>query len=87
MCARMRKDDIRTLKILKSMSEFGGLWKHQNKPACTKSVSVQNVKVGHYTKEEEDIKILTIIMFGQLYVRLWNSFVFCFVFTIVLAWL
>ena len=25
-------------KILWSMSEFGGVWKHQNNPACTKSV-------------------------------------------------
>ena len=44
VCIRMQKDHIRTLKILWSMSEFGGLWKHQNNPACTKSVSVQNVE-------------------------------------------
>ena len=36
------------------MSEFGGLGKHQNNPVCTKSVSLQNVEVGHYTKEEEE---------------------------------
>ena len=37
------------------MSEFGGLWKHQNNPACTKSVkSLQNVEVGHYIGEEEE---------------------------------
>ena len=40
---------ICTLKILLSLSEFDGLWKHQNNPACTKtkSVSLQNVEVGH----------------------------------------
>ena len=33
------------------MSEFAGLWKHQNKPVCTKSgKSLQNVEVGHYTE-------------------------------------
>ena len=26
--------------ILESMSEFGGPWKQQNNPACTKSVRV-----------------------------------------------
>ena len=36
------------------MSEFGGLWKHQTNPACTKSVSLRNVEVGHYTEEEEE---------------------------------
>jgi len=34
------------------MSEFDGLWRHQNNPVCTKSVSLQNAEVGHYTKEE-----------------------------------
>ena len=37
------------------MSEFGGLWKHQNNPACTKkwqAQSLQNVEVRHYTEEE-----------------------------------
>ena len=36
-----------------SMSEFVGLWKQQNNPACTKSVSLHHVEVGHYTKEAE----------------------------------
>ena len=27
---RMQRDHMRTLKIMLSMSEFGGLWKHQN---------------------------------------------------------
>ena len=40
VCIRMQKDYIRMLKILQSMSEFGGLWKHPNNPACTKSVRV-----------------------------------------------
>ena len=31
----MQNDHIRTLMILKSMSEFGGVWKHQNNPAWT----------------------------------------------------
>ena len=31
---------IRMLKILWSMSEFSGLWKHQNNPANTKGVRV-----------------------------------------------
>ena len=37
------------------MTESGGLWKHQNNPAGTKSVSsLQNVEVGHYRAEEEE---------------------------------
>ena len=45
----MQKDHIRTLKILQSVSEFGGLWKHRNRnPACIKSAkSLQSVKAGH----------------------------------------
>ena len=31
------------LKILLSISEFGGLWKHPNTPACTSSVKVFNL--------------------------------------------
>ena len=34
------KDHMRTLMILRSMSESGGLWKHQNNPAPSKSVRV-----------------------------------------------
>ena len=34
------------------MSEVSGLWKHQNNPACTKSVSLHNAEVGHHTEEE-----------------------------------
>ena len=37
------------------MSEFGGLWKHQNNPASTESVkSLHSFEVGHYTREEEE---------------------------------
>lgn len=39
------------------MSEFGGLPKHQGNPscaACTKSVSLHNVEIGHYTEEDEE---------------------------------
>lgn len=54
LCIRMqkkkKKSHIRTLKILQFMSEFGGLRKHENSPACTKSVKVHNVEVGHYER-------------------------------------
>ena len=41
VCIRMQKDHtIRSLKILQSLSQFGGLCKHQNSPACTKSLIV-----------------------------------------------
>ena len=39
VCMGMQKDHICMLKILWSVSEFGGLWKHQNNTACTRSVS------------------------------------------------
>ena len=35
------------LMILQSMSEFNGVWKHQNNPACTTGISHHNVEVGH----------------------------------------
>ena len=31
------------LKILSSMSQFSGLWKHTNNPTCTESVKLQTV--------------------------------------------
>ena len=40
VCIGMQKDHTRTLKILQSTSEFGGLWKHPNNPACTNTNSV-----------------------------------------------
>ena len=42
-----------TLKFLLSILEFSEIWKHQNNPACTKSVNLQNVEVGHYTEDEK----------------------------------
>ena len=41
------------------MSVFDGLWKHQNYPVCTKSVSLHDVEVGHYTKEDEEKEEVT----------------------------
>ena len=55
VCSHSQKDPIRALKILQSMSEFGGLRKHHNKPACTKSVRVfkmLKLYYKHYTEEE-----------------------------------
>ena len=45
----------RTLNIMQSMSEFDGLWKHQNNPACTKSVSLEPsvLKLDTQTEDEE----------------------------------
>ena len=34
------------------MSQLEGPLKHQTNPACTKSVSLHHVEVGHYTKDE-----------------------------------
>ena len=41
VCIRMRKDHVRALKSRYSMSEFGGLWKHSNNTACTKTCDAQ----------------------------------------------
>ena len=57
MCICMPKDQICTLKILQSMSEFSGLWKQQNKLACTKSVRVFIMLKLDTTKEEEEEKL------------------------------
>jgi len=48
-----RKDHIRAIKILQSISEFGGLWQQQDNPARTERVSLHHAKVEHYTNEEE----------------------------------
>ena len=40
------------------MSEFGGLWKHQNNPACTNIVSLHNVE-----EEEEGRLVLVVLVF------------------------
>ena len=55
MYIRIQDHILRTLKILWSMSGFGGLWKQQNNSACTKNVrSLQNAEVGHYTEDDEE---------------------------------
>ena len=59
MCIRMQKDHIRTLKMLQSMSELGGLWKNH---ACTKSINnLRNVEGGHSTEVEEE-KTMMVMM-------------------------
>ena len=44
-----------------ALSEFDGLWKHQNNPACTKSVSLRNFEVGRYTEEEGSKVAFTVL--------------------------
>ena len=59
MCIWMQINRVHSLKILQSISEFGGLWKHQNNPACTQSVkSLQNVEVGHST----DVVVVVVVV-------------------------
>ena len=54
MCKKMPKITYRHVTMLLwSMSQFGGLWKQQNSPACTESVCLHNVEVGHYRKKED----------------------------------
>ena len=54
----MSKDHIHKLKILSTLSEFGGLRKHQNNPACTKSVRViRMLNSGHYMEGKKENKI------------------------------
>ena len=53
MCICMQQDHIRMLKILWFMSEFGGLWKEQNNPACTKNDSNGQL-CGQWSLMEED---------------------------------
>ena len=36
------------------MSMFGGSWKHENNPACTRSVSLQYVQAGQDVDKHED---------------------------------
>ena len=50
----MQKDHRHTVNFLLFMSEFGGLWKHQQqqKTCLIKGVkSLHNVEVGHYAEE------------------------------------
>ena len=57
VCIRMQKDHIRTFKIMQSMSKFDGLWKHQNNPACTKSViTFIMLKMGTIQKKKKKKK-------------------------------
>ena len=51
------------VKILQAMSEFRGLWKQQNNPACTKSASLHNAEVGHYTEKEESFHFTALLLF------------------------
>ena len=43
------------------MSDFSGLWKCQNNPACTKSVFIM-LKLVHYVEEEEEKEDLACIL-------------------------
>ena len=52
---QLLKEHIHKLKVMQSMSLFGGLWKHQNNPACTGGrgggvilVLTETAEVGHY---------------------------------------
>ena len=51
LCARSH---ISRLELLQSTIELGGLRKHPDNPACTRSVSPQTQEAGHYTEEEEE---------------------------------
>ena len=60
VCIHWQKDRIRTLKMLWSMSQMGGLWKRQNTTVYTKvklaklqkCQSLQNVEAGYYSSED-----------------------------------
>lgn len=57
MCTHMQKDYVCTIKTLRPMSEFGGLWNQQNNSACTKTAkSLPRVGAGHNMEEEEEEK-------------------------------
>ena len=62
MHTRMQKDHIHMLKILQSMSEFGRLCKQQYNPACTKSVSLHNVKLDTIQKKKKKEKNFVITL-------------------------
>ena len=56
----MQKDHMSTLEILLSMSEFGGLWKQQNNPACTKCIrAFRGPKLDNIWKKNSDISAST----------------------------
>ena len=50
----VQKDHVRTLKY--RVVHVRVRRKHQNNPACTKSVSLQHVEIGH-DMEEEDLPV------------------------------
>ena len=53
------------VKILWSVSEFGGLWKHQDNPACTKSVRVfRLLKLDAIRKKTEEPSVLLCVTVG-----------------------
>ena len=56
MCICMQKDHVSMLKILQSTSKFGGLWKQQNNPACTKNDSNGQLWGQWSLTEEEEAK-------------------------------
>ena len=57
------KDHIHMLKILSTLSELGGLWKHQNNPACTKSVRViRMLNLGHYIRKGKKQRIRSVLL-------------------------
>ena len=57
-----KKDHIHTLKTMKSMSEFSGIWKHQTNQACSEGVRVfKMLEVGHHTEKEERRRIRTLL--------------------------
>ena len=63
MCIHMQKEHIRMLKILLSMSEFGGLWKQQNNSACTENDSNGQL-CGWWSLTEEEEEVVP-LFYGQ----------------------
>ena len=45
------------------MSELGGLWKHQNNPAYTNTVSLHSVEEEEEEEEEESRLVLMVLVF------------------------
>ena len=54
-----RKDHIRAIKILQSMSEFGGLWQQQDNPARTERNDSNGRLCGRWSlTEEEEVGVI-----------------------------
>ena len=49
-------------KILWSVSEFSGIWRHQNNPACIEISLLKLFEVGHYMEKEEEEELHTAIL-------------------------